>query len=339
MSGQLEGYGYNHNLGNVWLGMDTYCDDEKIEDKEIEEMKTSTTNKLAKKRASFIGKVKVLGSIGSSNNAVSGLVYNQERGIEFAKYSAVLNELRKNIFIRSRNLTTDAQNKNFNTVKNIGENLFYINSSDSVKEVKITEKNGSWSVGNIKIPDAVRSIVVIGGDVVIEGNISQNPINPNAPSKMIITIKDDKNLGGNIFIHKDVKKIYSSLIAENSIFSGEGNDAGDDKYYNDASEEVAKIPQNQLYVKGIFASRNTIGGATKDLNNPVCPYLPAGSTACKITTAQIFDLNYFRNFDIKNGPDTRAYGNDANIFDDYSLIIEYDEKNISNAPDLLRIQS
>lgn len=94
-----------------------------------------------------------------------------------------------------------------------------------------------------------------------------------------------------------------------------------------------------MYVKGIFASRNTIGGASKNLDNPVCPYLPAGSVDCKLETAQIFDLNYFRNFDIRNGDITRAYGNDINNFDDYSLIIEYDQKNISNAPDLLRIQS
>lgn len=70
--------------------------------------------------------------------------------------------------------------------------------------------------------------MVIGGDVVIAKDITET-----SQSKIIFAIKNDKNLGGNIFIHKDVKKIYSSLIAENSIFSGEGNGAGANKYYTD----------------------------------------------------------------------------------------------------------
>lgn len=136
VSGQLEGYGYNRNLGNVWLGMDTYCADEKITDEEVEAIRVG--DKLAEKRASFIGRVKILGNAGS-NNTISGLIYDQERGIEFAQYSAILNQLRNNIFLRSRNLAIDARNENFQTVKNIGENLFYINSTDSIKELKITQ--------------------------------------------------------------------------------------------------------------------------------------------------------------------------------------------------------
>lgn len=72
VSGLLEGYGYNRNLGNVWFGMDTYCADEKINDAEVEEIEKPEI------RSAFIGRVKIIGNIGA-NNTIFDKIYTQEK--------------------------------------------------------------------------------------------------------------------------------------------------------------------------------------------------------------------------------------------------------------------
>lgn len=84
-----------------------------------------------------------------------------------------------------------------------------------------------------------------------------------------------------------------------------------------------------MYINGTLFSRNTIGGASKNLNIPVCPY----NSPCNVTDAQKYDLNYFRLFDVRDGVGKRAYKNDS--LDKYSVIIEYDSRVISNPPPAL----
>lgn len=308
VSGLLEGYGYNKNLGNVWLGTDMFCSDEQIDDNEVKDIEKPEI------RSAFIGRVKIIGNIGA-NNTIFDTIYTQEKWVEYAQFSLMLNRIRENVFIRSRNISDNLKNKNFNSQNALGDVIFYINESSELQTLRLGT-----------IPDNIRSIVVLGGDVVITENITNNSY-----PRVIISIQNEKNFWWNIYIEEDVQKIFTSLVAEKSILSGEGKG----ELYNDEVIEIANIPKNQLYIKWFVASRNTIGGASKSLENVVCPHLLEDGRICNHVTAQIFDLNYFRNFNIKNGNHTRAYINDT--LDKYSLIIEYDKNLISNPPSFLEI--
>jgi len=74
-------------------------------------------------------------------------------------------------------------------------------------------------------------------------------------------------------------------------------------------------------------SRNTIGGAVQS-GNAVCPY---NEQACAYDYAIRFDLNYFRNY-LSGGTllTTRAYPDST--YDNYSVIIEHDQRISTNPP-------
>lgn len=126
-----------------------------------------------------------------------------------ARYTQILQEIRKNVALLSRNISIDHQNVHFDAAKatQLNDNIFYINNSSSLKTLKLSS-----------IPDKVRSIIVVGGDVVIENDINENSSHPRA----IVVIENSQNIGGNIYIKENVKKIHASLVAEKSLLSGEG---------------------------------------------------------------------------------------------------------------------
>lgn len=215
-----------------------------------------------------------------------------------------------------RNIPTNSKNdfrRSVSQAQKFDNMIFYINDENSLKTVDIDA-----------IPNDVRSIVIVGGDVVITSeNISGKSNFPRA----IVVLENNHNIGGNIYIKGNVKNIYSSLVAEKSILSGEGVN----NLYNDQPEEIANLPKNQLYIYGLVASRNTIGGASYSSDSVKCPY---NSENCTNITAQVFDFNYFRNFDNRN-PGTRTY-KDVSL-DEYSMIIEYDVNILKNPPSIFEL--
>lgn len=195
--------------------------------------------------------------------------------------------------------------------------IFFINEQSNNKTVEINH-----------IPDGIRSIIVIGGDVVITSNL-QN-ISKNSP-RAIIVLKNIHGQGGNLYIKENVTNIDASIFTEKSLLSGEGEHAIDSqkRLYNDTAEELAKLPKNQLYIRGSLFSLNTIGGASKDSKNPQCPYY----IDCTGENAPRYDLNYMRSFDprdIVTGRAKRAYRDHS--LDKFSVIIEYDYGIIVNPP-------
>lgn len=79
-------------------------------------------------------------------------------------------------------------------------------------------------------------------------------------------------------------------------------------------------------MQGSLLSRNTIGGCQQGA--PICP-LPGAS--CNYETSIRYDLNFFRSIQAA-GQDisTRAYKD--NTLDNYTVIIEYDSRVLSDAP-------
>jgi hypothetical protein len=136
--------------------------------------------------------------------------------------------------------------------------------------------------------------------------------------KSIIAIQNSTGSGGNIFIRDSVKNIYSSIIAEWFVYSGENTTI----LYNDTRAKIANLPKNQLYIYGNLISRNTIGWALKDI--PSCPYTIAD---CTYDIAIRYDLNYFRSYDRQP-----IHKSDSTGYDEYSVIIERDSRSITDPP-------
>lgn len=122
-----------------------------------------------------------------------------------ARYTQILQEIRKNISLLSRNIAENHKNKNFDTATPIQDNIFYINDSRDLKTLRLSS-----------IPDNIRSIIVVGGDVVIDNDIAES-----TKPKAIVVMENSYNVGGNIYITESVSKIHASLIAEKSLLSGE----------------------------------------------------------------------------------------------------------------------
>lgn len=69
------------------------------------------------------------------------------------------------------------------------------------------------------------TIIVKGKDIIVDSDFNATSENKNSTSpknmKALIALKDQNGNGGNIYITKNVKKIYAYIIAEGSVFSGE----------------------------------------------------------------------------------------------------------------------
>lgn len=94
--------------------------------------------------------------------------------------------------------------------------------------------------------------------------------------------------------------------------------------YNSSSTGLLLLPNKQLYIYGSVISHNTIWGAYGQwTENYVCPFT---EMSCSKSMAIRYDFNYFRDFQ-KASPYVgtyRWYKND--MYDDYSMIIEYDQR-------------
>ena len=107
-------------------------------------------------------------------------------------------------------------------------------------------------------PTGKKTIAVIGHDIVLSPASTANYIgSDDGTPRALIALKDGNGNGGNIIISENVKRIYAFVFAEGSIFSGEKTATGLVDPY--VSRGAWNIPPNQLYIKGLLISKNTIG--------------------------------------------------------------------------------
>lgn len=248
----------------------------------------------------FKNKVKVLGNIWG--NKVFDTDYYVWSKFDTISMTSFLDTIRKNIATMTRglldgDLRINITPNNINPVKLNNDTLFY--SGHTLEN--------TWTLMD---ENSARSLIVEWGDVYISGDIPRNiTLGPRA----IIVMKDTNGHGGNIYIKSSVKNIYTSLIAEGTIYSGE--DLGN-------LSNSLNLPKNQLYIVWSVISRNTIGWTA----NNSCPYT---EWACTPENATKYDLNYFRSYDQS---DQFAYWSDNHNFEDFSVIIEYDSRILADPP-------
>lgn len=283
-----------------------------------------------------IGKVKILWNLWG--NKIYNTSYTLNGNIATATVTSMLNEVRKNVSLITRNLPADKINSyvlsqvfdywdNGGFTKTIDGKMILHNTSASTVRAEYV-KNIESRFENLSGLDPVYSAIIIGADVYIDDSvIPQSDWKPRA----IIALKNDAWYGGNIIIKWWVTRILSSLIAEWSIYSGEYN-AWIQKIYNDNPADLFKIPNRQLYLYGTTISNNTIWWYGTD--NGTDNYCPFNVSPCDSRAALMHDFNHLRDFQ-KNLPEwqlavLRWYKD--NTYDDYSVIIEYDSRILSNPP-------
>ena len=149
------------------------------------------------------------------------------------------------------------------------------------------------------------------------------------PAIALIALKDPvTGNGGNIVISDRVKRIYAYMYAEESVFSGEKATSASPiiKYSNNG---IWNIPQNQLYIRGLMASKNTIGGSQQ--TPPVCPAVVVG---CNQANVYSYDWDYFRTYDPLNSTQSSLPAERATVakLQNAAMIIEYDANILTDPP-------
>ena len=177
-----------------------------------------------------------------------------------------------------------------------GENVLYFKNSDVVFDIPVPANwNDKWAV------------VVEGGEVFINDDLYREGVSGNLA---LVVMREEGGVcaNSNIYIDKDVKNLQVNIAADCSIFSYDSTnkeDGIDDDGLPDwdSFENMIQNLDNQLFIEGSIASRNTIGGADLDADGK--PYLLLGTgktvgvTQDERYDAQLYDLNYLRLFKLK----------------------------------------
>lgn len=253
----------------------------------------------------FIGKMAIIGNIAGSRiynmtNQNVGYVFNS------ANQSSILNTIRKNIALISRNIPQ--------AVLDAGTGLKFIYQKSAWFDYDMTY--GIWPTGK-------RSIIIEGKDVVL----NQTTIGDSTSTepRAIIALKDANGNGGNIIITKKVERIYVFLYAEWSIYSWE-KAVTTDPIFSYIQSGAWNIPAQQLYIKWWLISKNTIGWSFQTPS--ICPVVINNCTAA---IAQQYDLNFFRTYDYTDLSQKSVPYDDVR-FDKASIIVDYNSLMSSNPP-------
>lgn len=192
------------------------------------------------------------------------------------------------------------------------------------------------------------TIIVKGKDIIVDSDFNATRENQQSTSpknmKALIALKDQNGKGGNIYITKNVKKIYAYIIAEGSVFSGEKATNGAEINYTEKAKNDQNffgLPPDQLYINGLIISKNVIG-ATEDSADKTCPVL---TNECNTTNFEKWDMNYFRGYNSSLGSRVDQNGNVipyssippareslTDIIKNAAIIIDYNPNILYNPP-------
>lgn len=193
--------------------------------------------------------------------------------------------MRKNVQSVSRNIVSTSWNLSITWTQLASNTWWSITSTTRLKNntVLYTGKNNgeliTLSGTDTLSPSSQKTLVVEWGNVYISWNIRGSGI-------LGIIVLQKNNKGGNIYIDQSVTDIHAFLYVDRSLIS-----------YNGTSELDGNTPDtllaNQLYIKWVLFSENTIGGSVKV--PVVCPFYTSCATE---NEARKYDLNYTRRYQI-----------------------------------------
>lgn len=162
-------------------------------------------------------------------------------------------------------------------------------------------KGGDVTIGNGTDDvtwDGDRTIIVVGGNVIIRNNIYNPP--PSSAKLGIIVMRDladtaaQKAVTGHVYVMNDVTNIQANIYADGSMFPWDGfvllngNGRGEPEFPT-LLDAKAALETHQLFIQGNIVSQNTVGGTR--LSQPI---IGTGEPANDELQARVYDLNYLR---------------------------------------------
>ncbi len=325
----FSGYAWNDGIG--WINLD------------------GATIELTSSGA--IGKVKILWTLGWNNSYNTTYIVNPT--IRSITPISLINEVRKNVAIITRNLPESLINNTlgtynvFDTTSGGGTEAinwfaYFENTSATPARVNYTSNIQSRFENIWNTQDPVYTAIVVGGDIYIDDSVlPQEDDKPRA----LIALKNENGVWGNIYINGWVTKIKSTLVAEGNLYSWMFWAGWTWSIYNNDPSDLFQIPNRQLHIYGSLISNNTIGWYNVD--NTIANYCPYNIDPCSDSTAIIYDMNHFRDFQRDKPEWEKAilrwyeHPTDSNlnsIYDDYSIVIEHDIRLLSSPPPWLESQ-
>lgn len=238
-------------------------------------------------------------SIGiDTSGTVSGQqVYESGGGRDLASITTTSSadlrrEIRRNVAVLTRNLTPCLLSDPLSVLSTDASNCISVDQTNKTVVAYYKSDSNVVTLGNgsdIPIPDGYRyTIIIQDNDLFLASNLVY-PANP-ATSFGIIVIQDSDGQGGNVYLSPNPTNIVGLLYAEGSLFSSP--DAGVSLYYTSSGPDTSDLT-NQLFWQGSLASRNTIGGTTRNI-------VPEGADCSKWDSisacSQAYDLDFTRRF-------------------------------------------
>ena len=191
----------------------------------------------------------------------------------------------------------------------------------------------TWDVPRVTISwddlDWNKTLVVEWSDIYIDWNITWDGI-------LGIIALQRNGRWGNIYIDNNVTDVHAFIYTDRSLMSARMHN-GDFQVLNGADHEERLF--NQLYIKWVLFSENTIWGAH---STPyTCPFYIHQN--CDLSLAAQYDLNYLRRYymgEDEDGVPTPSWRQAAWIIgresdlENYTTILEYDNRIMHTPPPL-----
>ncbi len=148
-----------------------------------------------------------------------------------------------------------------------------------------------------------KTLVVIGGNVYINGNITG--------CRLGVIAFEDNGVGGNVYVAPIVTDLYANFFIDGALYSynGVSSYTAESDWANDEARVSTLL--NQLYLNGSLVSRNTVNGSS-DADGDGLYDLGDGTTTTDYDLAREHDLNMLRQYrlcyplDAYGVPDTSA---------------------------------
>lgn len=254
-----------------------------------------------------IGGIKIRGGISSGYLELSdSQSLGQTSGM--TSFSAVQSIMRKNAVTLLKGVPSQT-NLEISKDEFLTKDVVYIDGDYVYKDYPAI-------TGIVSTLSEPKTLVVDGADLFIDGNIL------GGVGKFgIIVLRDlspayGKNVGGNVYIHSDVKNIQANIYAEGSVFTYDGDTSriyGDDGTYRAkwqcrglyGEPDWSGVYENltkQLFIQGSLVSRNSLGKSDADtlpIAEGACSVSPCTcdgqeSSEAYVGQAELYDLKWLR---------------------------------------------
>lgn len=249
--------------------------------------------------------------VGTRGIVTGGQIYEPAtsrdlNNVTLTSSASLRKEMRKNVAQLTRNMNLETcSTKSVSPLTSLPSlPSACVRINENSKTIIAVYKEGTLTLGNgqaIEIPKGYKYTLILmdGANLYLKENLVYGDA---ASSFGIITLQDEQGKGGNVYLGPKPTNLVGTLYAEGSLLSSP-DDTGKNLYYSQNSPSLSTL-SNQLFWQGSLATRNTIGGSSKNI-------IPAGVDCSPWpdteSCAKAFDLDFLRRFTVYYLKEENAY--------------------------------